>query len=264
MSAGTKPLRVLVVDDEPLARQRIVELLAPEPELELVGEARSGTEAVRLIRLRSPDLVFLDVQLPEGDGFDVLGAVARHAPAVIFVTAYDQHAIRAFDHAAVDYLLKPVVEARFRAAVRRAVERARGAEASRLSDQVGQLLRRLDGPAIERLPIWSAGRVVFVDITDIDWIDAADDQVRLHVDGTTHVTRDSMRNMEARLPAGFVRIHRSVIVNTARIREVQPWFKGDWVVILTDGTKLTSGRTYRDRVRALLGRGAEPQAPGAP
>jgi two-component system LytT family response regulator len=112
----------------------------------------------------------------------------------------------------------------------------------------------MDAPAIERLPIWSAGLVVFVDVGDIDWIDAADDRVRLHVGGTTHITRDSMRNMEARLPAGFFRIHRSVIVNIARIREVQPWFKGDCVVILRDGTKLTSGRTYRHRVRALVGR----------
>jgi two-component system LytT family response regulator len=254
MTSGTRPFRVLVVDDEPLARQRIVELLAAEPDLELVGEARAGAEAVRLIRMRRPDLVFLDVQLPGGDGFDVLRAAGRDSPAVIFVTAYDQYAIRAFEHAAVDYLLKPVVEARFRMAVRRAVERARGAEASQLSEQVSDLLQRLDAPASGRLPIWSAGRVVFVDVGDIDWIDAADEHVRLHVGGTTHVTRDSMRNMEARLPAAFVRIHRSVIVNTARIREVQPWFKGDWVVILRDGTRLTSGRTYRHRVRALLGK----------
>jgi two-component system LytT family response regulator len=254
MTTGTRPFRVLVVDDEPLARQRIVELLAAEPDLELVGEARAAAEAVRLIRMRRPDLVFLDVQLPGGDGFDVLRAAGGDSPAVIFVTAYDQYAIRAFERSAVDYLLKPVVEARFRMAVRRAVERARGAEASQLSEHVRDLLRRLDAPASGRLPIWSAGRVVFVDVGDIDWIDAADEHVRLHVGGTTHVTRDSMRNMEARLPAGFVRIHRSVIVNTAQIREVQPWFKGDWVVILRDGTRLTSGRTYRHRVRALLGK----------
>ena len=254
MSTGTRPLGVLVVDDEPLARQRIVELLAAERDLELVGEARAGAEAVRLIRMRKPDLVFLDVQLPGGDGFDVLEAAGPDSPAVIFVTAYDQYAIRAFEHAAIDYLLKPVVEARFRAAVRRAVERARGAETTQLSEQVGELLRRLARPASVRLPVWSAGRVVFVDVGDIDWIDAADEHVRLHVGGATYVTRDSMRNMEARLPAPFVRIHRSVIVNTARIREVQPWFKGDWVVILRDGTRLTSGRTYQREVRALLGK----------
>jgi two-component system, LytTR family, response regulator len=254
MSSGTRPLRVLVVDDEPLARQRIVELLAAEADLELVAEARAGAEAVRLIRTLGPDLVFLDVQLPGGDGFDVLGAAGPDLPAVIFVTAYDHYAIRAFEHAAVDYLLKPVVEARFRAAVRRAVERARSADVSQLSDQLRDLLSRLVAPVTERLPVWSAGRVVFVDVDDIDWIDAADEHVRLHVSGTTHVTRDTMRNMETRLPAGFVRIHRSVIVNTARIREVQPWFKGDWVVILSDGTRLTSGRTYRHSVRALLGK----------
>jgi two-component system LytT family response regulator len=254
MTSRTRPLRVLVVDDEPLARQRIVELLAAEPDLELVGEARAGAEAIRLIRTRKPDLVFLDVQLPGGDGFDVLGATGPDSPAVIFVTAYDQYAVRAFEHAAIDYLLKPVVEARFRAAVRRAIERARDTDASQLSAQVGELLRKLEAPASGPLAIWSAGRVVFVDVGDIDWIDAADEHVRLHVGGTTHVTRDSMRNMETRLPAGFVRIHRSVIVNTARIREVQPWFKGDWVVILRDGTRLTSGRTYRHSVRALLGK----------
>jgi two-component system LytT family response regulator len=158
MSVATRPLRALVVDDEPLARHRIVELLGLEPDLELVGEARSGTEAVRFIRELNPDLIFLDVQLPGGDGFDVLHATAERTPAVIFVTAYDQHAIRAFEHAAIDYLLEPVVEARFRAAVRRAVERVRRAETSLLSDQLGELLRRMDAAAHERLPIWSAAR----------------------------------------------------------------------------------------------------------
>jgi two-component system LytT family response regulator len=249
-----QPLRALVVDDEPPARERIIDLLASEPDIELVGEAGAGSEAVRLIRQQRPHLVFLDIQLPGKDGFEVLRAAAPCVPAVIFVTAYDEHAIRAFEFAAVDYLLKPIVESRFRAAVKRAQARVRGTEPSMLSEQMSELLLRLDAPVMEHLPIWSAKRVIFVRTKDIDWIDAADDGVRLHVGEATHVTRDSMANMEARLPAEFLRIHRSIIVNTARIREVQPWFKGDYVVILRDGTRLTSGRTYRDRVRALLGR----------
>jgi two-component system LytT family response regulator len=234
-------VRAVVVDDEPLAREHLIALLAGEPDIEVIGEASGGSAAIQLIGSMKPDLVFLDAQMPGCDGFEVLSAIApTHVPFVIFVTAYDAHAIHAFQVAAVDYLLKPVVEPRFRAAVRRAVERVRaGGE-------------RPPAPATDRIPIRSDGRVTFVKAREIDWIDAADDEVRLHVGSATHVLRETMASMEARLPADFVRIHRSIIVNVERVREVQPWFKGDYVLVLDDGTQLTSGRTYQERVRKLL------------
>jgi two-component system, LytTR family, response regulator len=257
-------VRAAVVDDEPLARRRLLALLADEPDVEVVGEADGGSAAVRLITAARPDLVFLDVQMPGLDGFAVLRAVAPvHAPLVVFVTAYDEHAIRAFEVAAVDYLLKPVAEERFRAAVGRAVARVRdaarrgeGVDAAEVARRLAELAQRLPAPAPEtpeRIPVRAHGSVTFVRVQDIDWVDATGDQVRLHVGRATHLLRDTMANVEARLPASrFVRIHRSAIVNVDRVREVQPWFKGDYVLILHDGTRLTSGRTYRERVQQLL------------
>ena len=251
------PVRAVVVDDEPPARRRLRALLADEADVEIVGEAGGGTAAVQLITAERPDLVFLDVQMPGLDGFGVLRAVApSHLPLVIFVTAYDEHAIRAFEVAAVDYVLKPVDEARFRAAVRRAVERVRGARPADLSAELATLLERLQPAAAappERFPVRANGVVTFVRVHDIDWVDVAGDQVRLHVGKETHLLRETMAQVEARLPAAtFVRIHRSTIVNLDRVREVQPWFKGDYVLILKDGTRLTSGRTYREKVQRLL------------
>jgi two-component system LytT family response regulator len=257
------PVRAVVVDDEPLAREHLVALLADEPDVEVVGEAGGGAAAIRLIGAERPALVFLDVQMPGCDGFEVLRAVAPvHRPLVVFVTAYDAHAVRAFEVAAVDYLLKPVLEPRFRAAVRRAVARVRGpaAEADDVAARLAALLRQQGGaePADvarddrARVPVRADGRVTFVRTHDIDWIDADDDEVRLHVGRATHVLRETMARMEARLPPGFVRIHRSTIVNVERIREVQPWTRGDFVLILHDGTRLLSGRTYRDDVLRLL------------
>ena len=248
------PLRVLIVDDEPLAREHLRALISDESELEVVGEAAGGNEAVRLIRSLTPDLVFLDVQMPGLDGFGVLRALtAAEMPLVVFVTAYDAHAVGAFGVSAVDYLLKPVVEERFRIAARRAIERA---HAPRNTDVVARLMDALDraqsSPPPDRIPIPIDGRVIFVHPREIDWVDAADDAVKIHAGRATHVLRETMAHVETRLRAGFIRIHRSTIVNVDRIREVQPWVKGDYVVILNDGTRLTTGRTYRDRVRALL------------
>ena len=264
MSAAPRRLRAVVVDDEPLARKRLLALLADEPDIDVVGEAGGGSAAVRLITAARPDLVFLDVQMPGLDGFEVLRAVApSHLPLVVFVTAYDEHAIRAFEVAAVDYLLKPVAEARFREAVRRAVDRvagsaagpATGGGADDVPRQLAALLERLTPPAAapERFAVRANGSVTFVRVQDIDWVDASDDQVRLHVGRETLLVRETMGQVEARLPAPrFVRIHRSTIVNFDRVREVQPWFKGDYLLILRDGTRLTSGRTYRERVQRLL------------
>lgn len=246
-------LRALVVDDEPLAREQLLTLLGSESDIEVVGEAGGGVAAIRLIRDMQPDLVFLDVQMPGCDGFEVLRAVSPKAPAIIFVTAYDRYAIDAFEVAAIDYLLKPLVESRLRAAVRRAVERLRDDSTDSLSERLSDLLARL--PAnVQSLPVWCDGRVIFVHPTEIDWIDAADDHVRLHIGKRTQLTRETMTVMESRLPAEFVRVHRSAIVNTARIREIQPWVKGDFVLILHDGTRIVSGRTYRERVLKLIAR----------
>lgn len=247
-------LRVVVVDDEPLAREHLRALISDDPRMAIVGEAAGGNEAVRLIRAATPDVVFLDVQMPGLDGFGVLRALTpSELPLVVFVTAYDAHAVGAFEVAAVDYLLKPVVEERFRIAAARAIERAR---APRNTDVVARLSAALErvqpSPSYDRIPVPIDGRVIFVHPQEIDWVDAADDTVKIHAGHSTHVLRETMARVETRLRSGFIRIHRSTIVNVDRIREVQPWVKGDYVVILNDGTRLTTGRTYRDRVRALL------------
>lgn len=245
-------IRALVIDDEPLAREHIVAMLATEPDIEVVGEAGGGAAAIQLIGSAKPDLVFLDVQMPGCDGFEVLAGVAAvHMPAVVFVTAYDAHAVRAFNVAAVDYVLKPVQEPRLRTAVRRAVDHLTHTSADDIKAQLAPLIANMR-PVADRIPVASDGRVTFVNVHDIDWIDADDDSVRLHAGPAVHSLGETMAAMEQRLPAGFVRIHRSIIVNTNRVREIQPWFKGDYVLVLHDGTKLTSGRTYQDRVRALI------------
>ena len=249
-------IRTLIVDDEPLALRRLRALLADEPDIEIVAEAVNGTEAVRSITTERPDLVFLDVQMPGLDGFDVLRATASiHQPFVVFVTAHDEHAIRAFEVQAVDYLLKPVIEARFREAVRRVVARLRGESTADIARQMAQFLERV-APAPARggrIAVKRDGRVNFVRVEDIDWVEADGDLVRVHVGKEAHTIRETMAQIEAKLPAErFMRVHRSIIVNTERVREVQPWFKGDYVLIMHDGTKLRSGRTYRQPVQALI------------
>ena len=250
------PVRTLIVDDEPPARKRLRDLLAKERALEIVGEAGSGTEAVKMIRAERPDLVFLDIQMPGTDGFGVIREIADDdPPLIVFVTAHDEHAIKAFEVQAVDYVLKPVLEPRLREAVRRAVERIRGGVRDTSRD-LARLLERLSqsaAPQPGRLPIKRDGSVTFVRTDDIDWLEADGDYVRIHAGKATHVVRDTIAEVTSKLPSErFVRVHRSIVVNTERIREVQPWFKGDYVLILNDGTKLRSGRTYRAVVQALI------------
>ncbi len=250
------PVRTLIVDDEPPARKRLRDLLAKERALEIVGEAGSGPEAVRMIRAERPDLVFLDIQMPGTDGFGVIREIAGDdPPLIVFVTAHDEHAIKAFEVQAVDYVLKPVLEPRLKEAVRRAVDRIRGGTRDTSGD-LARLLERISqsaAPQPGRLPIKKDGSVTFVRTDDIDWLEADGDYVRIHAGKTTHVVRDTIAEVTAKLPAErFVRVHRSIVVNTERIREVQPWFKGDYVLILNDGTKLRSGRTYRAVVQALI------------
>jgi len=255
MTTAAPRIRALIVDDEPPARKRLRDLLGGEPALEIVGEAGSGTEAVKMIRAERPDLVFLDIQMPGTDGFGVIREIADDdPPLVVFVTAHDEHAIEAFEVQAVDYVLKPVLEPRLKKAVHRAVDRIRGG--TRDTAELARLLERLSqsaAPQSGRLAIKHDGSVTFVRVDDVDWVEADGDYVRIHAGKATHVIRETITEVLSKLPpAHFVRVHRSIVVNTERVREVQPWFKGDYVLILHDGTKLRSGRTYRAVVQALI------------
>ena len=301
-------MRVLIVDDESLARQRVRRLLQREEDVEVVGEAETGRTAVTLIQQLRPDLVCLDVQMPELDGFGVLQEIgADYTPMVMFVTAYDEHAQRAFDVHAVDYVLKPVDSERFRAAFGRArTQRANAAAAQRL-EQLLDTVRRIsaDSPALpsgngksgdgmegdsmahassnsngtsgrahsngtsaaasshgsgsipghaSRILVKHDGRMFFVKTNEIDWIEADRNYVRLHVGKSAHTIRERISHLEETLdPELFARIHRSTIVNLNRVREMQQWFSGDYVVILEDGTRLRLSRHYRDRVEKQVG-----------
>ena len=248
-------IRTVIVDDEPLARERLNDLLVPEPDIDVIGEAGTGAGAIDAIEQLRPDLVFLDVQMPGGDGFQVLEALdPRRTPTVVFVTAYDQYALRAFDVHALDYLLKPFDGERFRTTLERMREQLRGDlhVNERLLALVEEL--RVDQSRRDRLVVRDGGRVFFLRAADIDWVEAAGNYVSLHIGTRTHLLRETMAHMEKRLDSGtFARIHRSTIVNLDRIRELQPDFNGDHVVLLADGTKLALGRSYRDRLQTRLG-----------
>ena len=278
-------IRTLIVDDEALARRRLRRLLADEPDVRIVAECPSGRAAVEALREHEIDLVFLDVQMPGLDGFGVVEEVGVEAmPIVVFVTAYDEYALKAFEVHAVDYLLKPESEARLRAALRR-VRRLLGdratAEAGRrlrtllaeVLDQNASPLPQAAGagaaspaaatvaspsaapspaPAaesppryVDRIPVKRGGRIFFVRVADVDWFEAEDNYVRLHTASGKHLVRETMSAIEDALdPGRFARVHRSVVVNLERVRELQPWFGGDWVAILADGARLRVSRTY--------------------
>jgi two-component system LytT family response regulator len=250
-------IRALVVDDEPLAREGVLLHLAGEPDVEVVGECGDGESAVAAIRELAPDLVFLDVQLPGLDGFEVLDRVADPLPAVVFVTAYDRHALAAFERHALDYLLKPFDAARFA----RALERAR-AELTRrdreiLGREVLAALRELrEKPAyLERVAVRTAGRYVFLRLDEVDWIEAAENYVRLHVAGRGFLLRETMSGLEAKLdPDRFLRVHRSAIVRIDCLQALEPLPGGDWAAVLRDGTRIASSRGYRERIEELIRR----------
>jgi len=250
-------IRTLIVDDEPLARERIRTLLDEEPDIELIGECDNGVTAVETITEKQPDLLFLDVQMPELDGFGVLEQIKdRPMPAVIFVTAHDTFALQAFEVHAVDYLLKPFDRERFKKALDRALQTIKRRQTDELSHRLSALLAEVKPEArINRLAIKSAGRVIFLRLDEIDWIEAADNYVNLHVGNESHLHRETMTAMEERLKGGkFMRISRSTIVNVDRIKELQPLFHGEYSVILRNGTRLTLSRGYREKLDALLGR----------
>ncbi len=256
-------IRTLIVDDEPLAREGVRVLLQQDPEVEVVGECASGREAVRAIEDLGPDLVFLDVQMPEIDGFDVLTRIdAARMPVVVFVTAYDQHALRAFEVHALDYLLKPFKDDRFRTALEHAKTQIRQQKVSEVSQRLVALLEQTTGstPApskdelyLRRLVVKTGGRVFFINVEKIDWIEAADYYVRLHVGGASHLLRETMSNLERQLdPQQFQRIHRSTIVQLDCIAALEPAYHGDYIVLLRDGTQLKMSRRHRQKVEALL------------
>jgi len=254
-------LRVLIVDDEPLARERIRALLATDSDVEILGECASGEDAVRAIRDRHPDLLFLDVQMPGMDGFETLAAAAADRPAampaVIFVTAYDQHAVRAFEVHAQDYLLKPFDRERFTTALERAKTDLAAARAGDVTSRVTDLLASQERARriARRLVINTPGRVLFLAVAEIDWIESAGNYVRIHAAAESHLYRETMRELESKLdPEEFLRIHRSTIVRIDRIRELRPWFHGAFVVVLRDGTELQSSRGFSEKLRTLFGR----------
>lgn len=256
-------IRTLIVDDEPLARRNLRVLLEKDSQIEIVEECRNGREAVKAINTLSPDLIFLDIQMPEMDGFDVLAHVGpEHIQAIIFVTAFDQYALKAFDVHALDYLLKPFDDERFAHALRRAKAQIEAHEINRLSKRLLALLEERESERkgssqqkgyLTRLMLKDSGRVRLLKVDEIDFVEADGNYAKLHVGRATHLLREKMNDLEGRLdPARFVRIHRSIIVNLDRIKEMHPHFNGDYVVVLEDGRQLRMSRTRREHLEARL------------
>jgi two-component system, LytTR family, response regulator len=268
MTSARPGIRALIVDDEPAAREAIRALLAGDTDIHIVGECADGHTALRAIANTSPELLFLDVQMPEMDGFAMLRQLdPARLPVVVFVTAFDQYALRAFDVHATDYLLKPFDDDRFRDAVSRAKQSVRAGQLGRLSEELRALLDGVSpsapaprtaapgGPYLKRLVIKSGGRVTLLNVRDIDWIEAEGDYVKIHVGKAWHLLRETMKRLEAQFdPARFIRIHRSTIVNVERIKELQPYFRGEYVVILQDGKSLKLSRGYKEHLESVLGR----------
>jgi len=246
-----RDIRALIVDDEALARERVRTLLAAASGVTIIGECTGGREAVEAIIDQEPDLVFLDVQMPDLDGFQVLEALGDDdLPAIVFVTAYDEYALRAFDVHAVDYLLKPIEPERFARTLGH-VRTTLGNRSDRLEALLDALATR-DLP-LDRLVIRTRGKVSFLKPSEIDWVEADGKHVKLHAGRETHVVRQQLKRLEPRLtPHGFVRVHRSAIVNVDRIKELEPWFHGEYVVILKDGTKLTSSAAHSEALHRII------------
>jgi two-component system LytT family response regulator len=250
----TGSIQVLIVEDEPPARRRLRALLEAHGDVSIIGEAVHGGEAVQLIESHEPDLVLLDVQLPVATGFEVIDAVGvERMPAVIFLTAYDHYAIKAFEVNAVDYLMKPVEAERLSAALMRV--RTRLQEQNGTGAQLGRAMAEIqDRAPLKRIPVRQGGKILFVDVSDIDYVEADGNYIRVWARGANYLLRETLSAYEQKLtPHGFLRIHRGTLVQSNRILELQPLFHGEYSVRLKDGTKLVSGRTYRDQLRVALG-----------
>jgi two-component system, LytTR family, response regulator len=256
-----KTLKAMIVDDEPIARRNLEALLEEDPEIEVIAVCASGTEAVKLIRKVPPDVLFLDIQMPEIDGFAVLKRInLTTIPAIVFVTAYDQYALRAFEAHALDYLLKPFSDERFAITLERAKSQIRQRDAAELSHKLHALLTEhseqpssTSGAHVTRFLIKEASRVFFVKAEEIDWVEAADYYVTLHTGAKAHLLRETMSDLETKLdPTKFLRIHRSAIVNLHRVKEVQTRTGGEYVAIMKDGTQLKLSRSRRDQLETLL------------
>ncbi len=260
LTPAPAPIRVLVVDDESLARRRMRALLSGVPGIVVLGECETGAQAVSAIRELEPDLVFLDVQMPELDGFDVIAAVGpERMPLVIFVTAFDDYAVNAFQVGALDYLLKPVDQLRFSQTLERAKKRLAGdSQPSALSAQLSALLEyvaRTDAGGHERIGVKVQGKIVFLEADEIYWIQARDDIARIHLVDTAYDVREPLTHLEARLPPSrFLRVHRSAIVNISKVRAAEPFDQGDQLLILRNGKRITTGRSYRKAVKDFLRR----------
>jgi two-component system LytT family response regulator len=249
-------IRALIIDDESVARRRISRLLSSETNIEVIGECSTGLQALSVIEKESPELLFLDVEMPEMNGFDLLAQLNQNTlPAVIFTTAFDKYAVRAFENHAMDYVLKPIDSTRFHDAIEHARShlklRARTGVDNALLKMIAEIQK--DRVRIERIVVKQPGRAFFVKVATIDWFEAADNYVRIHVGPETHLVRESMNAIEARLdPDRFVRIHRSTVVNIDRIKEIQSFFQGSHVVVLATGQKLKLSRNYRDKLEVIL------------
>ena len=252
-----KKIRAVIVDDEPLAREGVRMMLEANTDISVVTECTNGTEAVAAIVKERPDLVFLDVQMPEMNGFEVVEAIgAEQMPRVVFVTAYDKYAMQAFEVNALDYLLKPFTAQRFASALERAKNQIGNEESGDLSRKLMSLLEQVKPSSgyLERIIVKNAGRVSFINVEEISWIEAQDVYVRVYIaGGKSHLVRGSIGKLGEKLdPTKFLRVHRSTIVSIKNIKELQPLFQGEYEITLRDGTKLTSSRGYRERLQIIL------------
>jgi two-component system LytT family response regulator len=247
-----KRIRTVIVDDEPLARRRIRDLLERYDDIDVAGEAEDGMKAVAEVSRQRPDLLFLDVQMPGMDGFEVLESLDAPRPLIVFTTAYDTYALRAFEVSAVDYLLKPIDEERFHDAIGRVRNHSR----SDSTERIAALLARLEhrDKSLRRIVVKEDGRVFFVDVRDVDWFEAAGNYVNVHANRATHLIRTTMSALEDRLDRRtFVRIHRRTIVNVARIHELQARFRGTYAVVLKSGETLELSRAYKEQLGGAIG-----------
>lgn len=249
-------ISTLIVDDEKLARDKLQRLLGDESDVEIIGECSCGTDTVKFINKKNPDLVFLDIQMPELNGFEVLEKIKpENMPTIIFVTAYDQFALDAFNANALDYLTKPFDKDRLQTALQKARNQIENSRQGEMDERLLSLLNNLKETKEypDRLVLKSSGKIYFVKTEDIDWIEAAGNYIKIHAEGKSHMLRETMNGIEKKLPPDrFLRIHRSSLVNIDRIKELNPLFSGDYLVTLQDDTELTLSRNYHDRLKELF------------